>query len=383
MRLNQCPARASTGLATLLAVLALAGVPACSRDSYGDEAKQASGVAADESRPLRVAVERPVAVAGGKEMVLPGTVEAWESVPLYARVTGYLEEVDVDIGDEVAAGERVARLAVPEVTAGIKGAEARVIQEKAELDLARLTLSRLQALRRANSAAIPQQDVDTAAARVRVEDAQVRLAEADRDRLDALRELARIVAPFPGRITRRVLHPGALVREGNSAGAEPIVEIARIDRLRLAFEIPELLAPYVKEGAPAIVRFDAFPGSDVSLPVARVAGALDPATRSMRAEMHLDDGAGRYRPGMFASVKLAVETGGGAVSVPSRAVRGHGNERFVLVADNGVLRRRPVVVGSDDGRRASIARGLGPDDRVMVAGSPLARDGVACEAVEG
>jgi RND family efflux transporter MFP subunit len=366
-----------------VALLVTAVLPGCSRDSDAGGQEESRSASAGEPPALRVVVEKPLAVSGAEAMVLPGTVEAWESARLYARVTGYLEEVDVDIGDEVAAGDRVARVLIPEMAADIAGAEARLAKEKADLELARLTHARLQALRELNPAAVPQQDVDTAAAQVEVEKAQRRVAEADRDRLHALRELARLVAPFPGRITRRVLHPGALVREGNSPGAEPVVEIARTDRLRLVFEIPEPLAPHVQEQMPVVLRFDAFPGSEVAARVARLAGALDPSTRAMRAELDLTDGAGRYRPGMYASVTIDVDAADGALSVPSRAVRGHGDDRFVFVAEEGVLRRRPVVVASDDGRRALVVRGLGADDRVMVAGSPLAQDGVRCEAVEG
>ncbi len=362
--------------------LAFSSLPGCSDDARTGPRGGVESRSGDAAAPLRVIVERPIAVTGASKVVLPGTLEAWEMAPLYARVTGYLDDVAVNIGDEVAAGDVLARIVVPEMVEDIRGAEAMVEQEKAQLALARVTHSRLESLRANNAGAIPQQDVDGAAAQVQVERAQVRLAEANRDRLDALRVLSSLVAPFPGRITRRTLHPGALVREGNSPGAEPVIEIARTDRLRLVFEIPEPLAPHVTEQMPVVVRFDAFPGASVAASVARLAGVLDPSTRSMRAEVDLEDAAGRYRPGMYASVGIDVTPLDGALSVPSHAVRGYGDERFVMVADDGVLRERPVAVAADDGRNALVVRGLGLNDRIMLAGSPLARDGVACEAVE-
>jgi len=371
-------------------LLPVAAVAGCNRgESAASQARVESSdeAGAQASRPVRVVVSSPTPAEGAQQLVLPGTIEAWETAPLYARVTGYLESVSADIGDHVESGAELARIVVPEMRAELHSAQSRVAQEQAELELARITRSRLQSLREANPEAVPQQDVDVAAAKEQIEEAQVGVAEAEQERLRTLSGFGRLRAPFAGRITKRVLDPGALAREGTTSDALPIVEIARTDRLRLAFEVPEPMAPHVSAGMPVKVRFDAFPGRELEATVARLAGALDPSTRSMRAEIDLENfenenGAGRYQPGMYASVRLEVEMNNGALAVPSRAVRGRGSERYCLVARDGVLEKAPVVVASDDGRHAMIARGLEPDDRVMVAGSPLARAGTAFEAVE-
>jgi RND family efflux transporter MFP subunit len=371
--------RAISSVLLLLTVLGGCGTGAADSGDAGEAAGQVDRSAKDV---LRVVVEQPVVAEGTETMVLPGSVEAWEVASLYARVTGYLEEVSVDIGDQVKTGAGLARIVMPEMVAEMRSAAAKVEQEKAELELARLTRSRLQSLREANSEAIPQQDVDVAAAKEQIEAAQVALAKAEYDRLQAMADYSRLIAPFPGRITRRLLHPGALAKEGTSSGSQPIFEIARTDRLRLAFDVPEPLVPHVRTGMAVKIRFDAFPGQELEASLTRVAGALDAKNRSMRAEIDVENPDGRYQPGMYASIQLAVAVSGRALSVPSRAVRGVGGDRYVLVVNDGVLHRKPVVVASDDGRRALIVRGLGAEDRVMVAGSPLARDGARCEAVE-
>jgi len=353
--------------------------------SKGTEAaarSQASTEASYSAAPVRVVVTHPGAAEGNQDLVLPGTVEPWEKAALFARVTGYLDSIRVDIGDHVDKGAEVARIVVPEVQAELRSAEARVSQEQAELELARVTRTRLAALRKSNPEAIPQQDVDVAVAKEHIQAAQVGVAEADRDRLRTLAGFARMRAPFAGRVTKRMLDPGALAREGTSSGAEPIVELARTDRLRIAFEVPEPVVHGVQPGAHVKLHFDAIAGSQIDATVARVSGALDAATRSMRAEVDLDNPDGHYAPGMYVSVQLSAQAVGDALAVPSRAVRGQGSERYCLVVREGVLHRAPVVVASDDGRHALVARGLSADDRVMVAGSPLARDGSRVEAVE-
>ncbi|MCO6442008.1 MAG: hypothetical protein J5I81_13225 [Nitrococcus mobilis] len=85
---------------------------------------------------------------------------------------------------------------------------------------------------------------------------------------------------------------------------------------------------------------------------------------------------------MYAAVEIKVDTADNALSVSSRAVRGQGDARYCLIVRDGVLHRQPVVVAWDDGRRAGIVHGLNRDDRVMIAGSPLARAGARVEAVE-
>ncbi|MBI5490646.1 MAG: efflux RND transporter periplasmic adaptor subunit [Deltaproteobacteria bacterium] len=97
-----------------------------------------------------------------------------------------------------------------------------------------------------------------------------------------------------------MLDTGGLAREGSSAGASPIVAVARPDRLRQRFDVPESFVAGVVPGDTVQVRFHAFPGEEGHAQVARVTGSLDPATRTMQAEVDLPNPEGRYRPGMNA-----------------------------------------------------------------------------------
>jgi membrane fusion protein (multidrug efflux system) len=346
-------------------------------------AKEATGAnPAEEGRILRVVVATPAPVEGEQTVELPGTLEPWEDALLYARVTGYLQSVSVDIGSEVKAGEVLATIVVPEMDAQLQSAQAQLDQELAEVELASMVEKRLRDLRKANQEAIPQQDVDNAAAKRRVETAQADLARAEVKRLKTLSSFARLRAPFDGRVTQRILHPGALVREGTTPGARPIVEVVRTQPLRLVLQIPEPLVPSVAVGSELDVHLDAFPGREFEGTIARISSALDEKTRAMRAEVDFENDEGTFRPGMYGEVYLRVRVPDGLLSIPSKAVRGQGAERFVLVARDGILHRQAIVVASDDGRRAVVATGLSTDALVMVAGSPLARDGSPCEPIE-
>jgi RND family efflux transporter MFP subunit len=327
-------------------------------------------------------VATPVPVEGEQIVELPGTLEPWEDALLFARVTGYLQSVSVDIGSEVKAGDVLATIVVPEMDAQLQSARAQLDQELAEVELASMVEKRLRDLRKANKEAIPQQEVDNAAAKRRVEVAQADLARAEVKRLKTLSSFAKLRAPFDGRVSQRILHPGALVREGTTPGARPIVEVVRTQPLRLVLHIPEPLVPSVAVGSELNVRLDAFPGLDFEGTIARVSSALDEQTRAMRAEVDFDNEEGTFRPGMYGEVYLRIRVPEGLLSIPSRGVRGQGEERYVLVARDGFLHKQAIVVASDDGRRAVIATGLDAGTLVMVAGSPLARAGSPCEPIE-
>lgn len=347
----------------------------CTKES--SRAKPAEG-----GQPLRVVVVTPAPVAGEQTFELPGTLEPWEDALLFARVTGYLQSVSVDIGSEVKAGDVLATIVVPEMSAQLQSAQAQLDQELAEVELASMVEKRLRDLRKANKEAIPQQEVDNAAAKKRVEVAQADLARAEVKRLKTLRSFAKLRAPFDGRVTQRILHPGALVREGTTPGARPIVEVVRTQPLRLVLHIPEPLVPSVAVGSELDIHLDAFPGREFEGTIARISSALDEKTRAMRAEVDFDNEEGTFRPGMYGKVYLRVRVPEGLLSIPSRAVRGQGEERYVLVARDGFLHKQAIVVASDDGRRAVVATGLSTDALVMVAGSPLARAGSPCEPIE-
>ncbi|MCZ6807456.1 MAG: efflux RND transporter periplasmic adaptor subunit [Deltaproteobacteria bacterium] len=359
-----------------VAVAVIAGcVLGCARESSRANPNE-------EGPPLRVVVVRPAPIEGEQTVELPGTLEPWEDALLYARVTGYLQSVSVDIGSEVKAGDELARIVVPEMEAQLQSAQAQLDQELAEVELASMVEKRLRGLRKANQEAIPQQDVDNAAAKRRVEAAQADLARAEVKRLKTLASFARLREPFDGRVTKRILHPGALVREGTTPGARPILEVARIHPLRLVLQIPEPLVPSVAVGSELEVHLDAFPGREFQGTIARVSNALDAQTRSMRAEVDFENDDGAFHPGMYGEVHLRIRNPEGLLTIPSRAVRGQGDERYVLVARDGFLHKQAIVVASDDGRRAVVARGLTTDALVMVAGSPLAREGSPCEPIE-
>ncbi len=140
---------------------------------------------------------------------------------------------------------------------------------------------------------------------IRVAMAREEVARAEVKRVDTLRQYARILAPFDGVIARRSAETGALVGPGDRDKAEPLFVLARIDAVRISIGVPETSVPFVTTDTRVSIRFPAFKGKEVEAKVTRLAGALDPDTRTLRAEIDLPNVDGKLLPGMFAVVVIA------------------------------------------------------------------------------
>jgi RND family efflux transporter MFP subunit len=358
-----------------------------------------SGSADDPSgsaRVPRISAQTPDSVDFDQKVTLPASIEGIEVAPIYAQVTGYLQTMAVDIGDEVEKDDELAVIAVPELSAQLKRARAAVAKAKANVDVAQarwdianVEAERLSSLRAKDAGAVAKHDVEVKAARARqakaehaAAKAELGEAQAEITRLQSRKDFSIIKAPFDGRISQRNLHPGSLVREGTSSDAEPVLEVVRTAQLRLIFYVPETLVPHVKPKQVVTVSPDALPGRAFEAEVTRTAGALDPQTRSMRVEIELANEDGELQPGMFANVFLSATRLTDALTLPSKAVRGRGEERYVFVVEDGVIVRKDVVVAADDGRKAVLSGGIDGSARVMIAGSPLVQAGSRVEILE-
>ncbi len=297
-----------------------------------------------------------------QEILLAGSLEPYEKASLHAKVTGYLEEIWVDIGDSVHEGEALAQLSIPEMKpelqraeAEVPAARARLQKARAEGELARLTHKRLAELRLSEAGAVTQQDVDVAAATEKVAAAEVALAraevlsaEARVAELESLGTYATIRAPFDGMVVARFADKGALIAAGGN-GNGPIVEVMRSDRLRLALDLPESLVSHCQTGLKLSYKLDALPGQSFTAEVSRFAGALNRETRSMRIEADIENSAGKFYPGMYARVSINLGELPGATVLPSSVLRGGGASPYVFAVQEGTVQRIDVTILKDNG----------------------------------
>ncbi|MCP5115353.1 MAG: efflux RND transporter periplasmic adaptor subunit, partial [bacterium] len=135
-------------------------------------------------------------------------------------------------------------------------------------------------------------------------------------------------------------------------------------------------SPHVKRGGAATVELPAFPGERFPAKVARVATVLDPASRTMRAEIGMGNQNGRVRPGMTARVALELRRIEEALTVPVAALRVDGEERSVFTVEGGIARRAAVTTGMESAEWIEVVEGLEEGSQVVVATAGRLEDGV-------
>lgn len=384
---------------------------------------------------IRVEVVKPERRSLAQSLHLPGTLAAGERVDLFAKTSGYIGEVLVDIGSRVKKHDKLVVLDIPEMTdtlrqaeavlestrakvgameakashaqSMITTAEAAVTQFQAELDLSRNTVRRKKELLEAK--AIPDQDYDEAQTRLAVVEAQIQNAQAhvestkadkqsaDADvevakarvaveqanvaRLRTLMEYSTIRAPFDGVVTARMVDPGDFVRSATQGDARSLVTVVNDGFIRLVIEVPESDVPFVHVGTKLEVQSDALGKEPMLTEVVRTAGALKEQTRTMRVEAQIDNSNHVIIPGLYARVAVHFDTKQQAMMIPSKAVRAKGKEISVLVAEGGVARAKPITLGYDDGIWAEVRSGLTGDEQVIVAAAGAVVDGAAVKAI--
>ena len=322
----------------------------------------------------------PQAGGAGGNVALPGTLQGQIEAPISARVGGYLLRWTHDIGSRVKKGEVLAEISNPETDQQLAQAVAARVQLASTVELAQATLSRWQNLRRTN--AVSQQEFDERSSAYAQARANLAAADANIRRLHELQSFQKVVAPFAGIITRRNTNVGDLVDAAGGVAGKPLFVLAQNDPLRLYVYVPQAYAAAVKVGQEVSVTQAELPGRRFIGKVARTAGAIDSASRSLQTEISLPNPDGALLPGAYveASLKLGAD---GVLTVPTNALllRAEG-PRVAVVDDKGRENLRTVTLGKDFGLRIEVASGLSAQDDVIVNPSDSIEDGDQVEVAQ-
>lgn len=312
-----------------------------------------------------VAVVHPLAEKPDEELVMPGSLQAYEESPIYARTSGYLVRWYRDIGSRVKAGELLAEIDTPEIDQELNQSRAARQQIVAQLELAKISAERWENLRKSDSVSAQEADQQTSG----YKQAQANLIAADANvkRLEQLEGFKKVYAPFSGVLTKRNVDPGALINAGAGATGRELFDIARVDPLRVYTNVPQAYAPFIKVGGSTIVTLQEFPGQKFSAKIARTAEAIDPTTRTLLTEVDVPNRDDRLLPGSFGEVHFAVGSNVDKVTVPVNAMlfRGEG-ARLAVVGSDNKIQLRPINIGRDYGATLEILGGVSVRDQVVI-----------------
>jgi membrane fusion protein (multidrug efflux system) len=333
-------------------------------------------------------LEQPLDVA----LSLPGELTAYQSVAIHARVNGFVKTVSADRGSRVRAGDIIATIEAPELVAQraeaqskLQAAESQLAVTRARAESDRGTFDRLKAAS-ATPGVVAGNDVLIAEKTADASQSQVASAqqtiEAARQSLNAIRDIEgylRVTAPFSGVVTERNVHPGALVGPSSGMAGAPMFKVVDNNRLRLVVPVPEAYTSELQTGASVPFSVAAYPGQSFSGTVARIAQAVDVATRTMAVELDVANARGQLAPGTFATVTWSVRRSAPSLFVPSASVTSTTDRTFVIRVRGGKTEWVDVRTGLTSGPLVEVFGDLTAGDEIAGRGTDELRPGTAVQ----
>jgi RND family efflux transporter MFP subunit len=408
---------------------------------------------------VHVPVVKPERKTFRRTIEQPAHIEAFEDAPLYSRVPGYIDKLEVDMGDRIRGpqtdtdgrvtkpGQTLVVLFAPELQddvdqkqalvaqadaevvqsrAGITVAEASVVSARSQRSAARAAIeeatahvdryqSELQRFKNLHSQeAIDAKVVDESNERLRAaqavrlkaqsaaeqveaavtqalagvekakadlvaSEARVRVAKAEAARARTMLDYRVLRAPFDGVVTARLMHTGRLVEPG--ARGDPVLMLARTDKVRIFLDVPETDAPLVDDGDEVSIRLPALDGQVVSAKVTRSSWSLNRTARTLSAEVELANDDGKLRPGMYAYANVTLAQKPVAMVLPASAVFADKTASYCACIEGGRIVRKPLKIGLRSSGEVEIIEGLRGDEQVVRANASSLAEGQSAEAL--
>jgi RND family efflux transporter MFP subunit len=302
-----------------------------------------------------------------KIVPIPAEFRPYVEVELHAKVSGYLDKMNVDFGDRVNAGQLLATIEVPELHDELSNALA--VERRAEADFtnAHLIYSRMMSVNHDHPNLVAQQDIDTAAAKDLAAQAAAGAAQADVGKYRTLVSYTQITAPFKGVITHRYVDPGALVEAGmSSENTQPLLEISDNYHLRLDFFVSEEYVKDIFVGNTVSGTVVSMGGKPFSGKITRASLKIDPDTRTMATEIEVANPDLTLVPGMYVNLELPVEHREHALSIPIQAVPPGQMSSVYVINSQNEIEERPVTLGLETPDRFEVVSGLKEGDLVLI-----------------
>lgn len=326
--------------------------------------------AAEQDNAVPVTVTRAVSRSLPIDVTAPGELESPSDPVIAAETDGQVLKVMTQEGDSVGAQQILATLDPEPSEIVLEKAQASVARSEAVIANQKLTVQRLQDLRRRQASAQSELDkaetelaagrAELAAARAQVRDAKYQLAKTE------------LRSPIAGVVQARYISAGDYVKRGDRT-----FEIVAADVLSARLFIPETLATKIHAGLP-VEMHAGMDTQTVKATISRVLPALDPTNRSLAVIADFNN-QHHWRPGLSVTATITMDTHEHAVMVPVHSVVRRPAGTVVYRIDNGRAAAQPVELGQQNGDEVEIVSGLQGDAVIALDGAGFLTDGAAVE----
>jgi membrane fusion protein (multidrug efflux system) len=348
----------------------LANVPIIGSYASAPAARAASSAGGGRPQAGPPAVEVDIVKTGRivdtREAV--GTIRAYESIMVTAKMAGVINHIGFQEGQLVKAGDVLVQLDAAERKAEIEQAAAEAARASALRNEVAIKLERAVALSKTGAGTGAQ--VDDLTAQIKSLDGATASAQAQKRAAEARLEDLTIRAPFAGRVGTRSVSLGAYISPGTR-----ITSLDDLSRVRLDFSVPENLLGQVKPGQVATARSVAYRDRVFRGQVSTIDPRIDPVTRAVRLTAEFDNPDEALKPGMFLSVALEVTNKENAIVVPEEAIVSEGLRQIVYPIKDNKAERRVIQIGQRQNGKVEVVSGLEAGETIVILGVQRVRPG--------
>lgn len=349
-------ARLLFALIPVVLILLAVGLGGCSSDAQSKDADT------PEETTTAVPVEVASVEVGEASAFFSGTasLEAEDEATVVARVGGVVEEILVEEGTPVQAGQALARL---------DDERLRLEVERANVELAKLERVYERTQKMYDKQLVSAEQFE----QIRSDFETQKVA---RDLAQMQLEYATVRAPISGVVSTRHIKTGNMIREN-----DPAFRVTDFDPLRAVMHVPERELNKLREGQMATLQFDALPGEVFSGRVKLISPTVDPETGTFRAIVEVRDPSRQVKPGMFGRVRIQYDQRMGALLIPKQAVLEEDDESAVFVVRDSMAIRRVVTTGYTSDNRIEVLDGVAEGERIVITGQATLQDSAKVEVI--
>jgi len=314
-----------------------------------------------ERPPVNTVVMEATPVTISNRLNLPGSVEAWETLDLTAKVSGTVEEVIAHEGDAIRRGDVILKIESDDYRIALERAQAAYRLAKADYERDKAVFSK---------GVIPPSEIEAG-------ETGMQTAKADLDNAQLMYDRCIITSPIDGVIRKLDARSGTFLGVG-----DPVGRILQIDRVKAVVGIPESDVTAVRKLDRVDVKIKALDNRVVTGTRHFISASPETMARLYRLELEIANPDHEILPGMFVRADIVKKSNTEALAIPFYSIISRNDERYVFVEKDGVVEKRNVTTGIMEQWMIEITDGLSPGEHVVVEGHRDVEDGRTVKVVK-